>query len=73
MRRRDSADRVIAEVQEQVRHGIDVIIWAAIPCTPWCRWQTVNAAHSPEAAQRIAQARAESQGMMQQLIYVLNR
>ena len=34
--------KVLEEIKQQLRLGVDVIIWAALPCTAWSGWQRVT-------------------------------
>ena len=48
-----SLDENLEMVRDQIRAeseaGQYVLIWASLPCTPWCQWQYVNAAEAAKA------------------------
>ena len=73
MRRQDSAERVLKEVREQVTAGVDVVLWMALPCTAWSRWQQVNLQTGKHSAELIMAAREESKGMLQKACWVLRQ
>ena len=60
MRRQGSAERVLKEVREQVAEIVDVVLWMALPCTAWSRWQQVNMQTGKHSAELIMVARGES-------------
>ena len=42
LRTRTARDQVMAMVKQKRREGLLVIIFGAIPCTPWTRWTDMN-------------------------------
>ena len=68
-----NAMKVLEEIKQQLRVGVDVIIWAALPCAAWSGWQRVNAAAGGATTAAIEAARRESRVMLHQLQNVLQR
>ena len=55
---------VIDMLVEAYRSGFAVVIWAALPCTPWCTWQRINVHLSDEALRRVQLGRIKSMQMV---------
>ena len=73
MRRQDSAEHVLKEVRDLVAAGVNVVLWMALPCTAWSRWQQVNLQTGAHTAELINAAREESKGMLQKMCWALRQ
>ena len=73
MRLDSNAGKVLEEIKRQLRLGVDVIVWAALLCTAWSRWQRINAAAGGVTAAALEAARRESRIMLCQLQKVLRK
>ena len=71
MRLDSNAAKVLEEIKQRLRLGVDVIVWAALPCTAWSGWKRVNAAAGGVTAAAVEAARRESQVILRQLQTVL--
>ena len=60
-RTRASAQRVVKNVMEITVRGVNVLLWATIPCGPWRGWQKINMRLGTDAADRICLQRLESE------------
>ena len=63
----------MTHVRKLVRQGRNVLVWAALPCRPWCVWQKVNVSLGGETAKRICAERCESQQMLAVLAWTLQQ
>eukprot|EP00972_Heterocapsa_arctica_P006244 917055-Heterocapsa_arctica.AAC.1 len=55
-----ATEAVIQEVRRQLEGGNRVLLWASLPCAPWCTWQSVSSRLIVELHDRIEQQRAQS-------------
>ena len=72
-RTRHAAEDVVRRVEQALDKGERVLLWAALPCTPWSSWQHMNATLSVQTAERIELARQESLRMLRIFVDVVKR
>ena len=51
--------KVMKIARERERQGFKFLVWAALPCTAWCKWQ-VNEIRNPKNTAALENARAET-------------
>eukprot|EP00972_Heterocapsa_arctica_P045906 6774935-Heterocapsa_arctica.AAC.1 len=64
MRLDQQVEQVICDVRTLANQSIFVLVWASLPCTPWCLWQRINQVNE-RAARRLKESRRESELMME--------
>lgn len=74
---KDQIAEVIAAIKQEIKEGRRVLLWAAQPCTPWCRWQSVSCAEAEKRGKleefdsSLELARQQSRQLLQNLLHVI--
>jgi hypothetical protein len=63
--------QVSEEMREQMRNGKKILLWASLPCRPWCKWQQVNRKTSLILRQQNDKDRRQSRLMVQLFVKLL--
>ena len=58
-------------ITQALNAGQKVLVWAALPCSPWGPWQFVNLTRGQFTANRTRRARAESRRLLRELTVAL--
>eukprot|EP00972_Heterocapsa_arctica_P003629 541688-Heterocapsa_arctica.AAC.1 len=69
LRDRRCTSRLVWQIVDTWLNGFNIIIWAALPCIAWSRWQNVNVKTSPHLKEHIDEWPDESIKMIEEFTW----
>ena len=63
--------QVSEEIREQLQNGKKILLWASLPCRPWCKWQQASRRTSLILRQQNDKDRRQSRLMVQLFVKLL--
>eukprot|EP00972_Heterocapsa_arctica_P105157 15495673-Heterocapsa_arctica.AAC.1 len=73
LRDRRCTSRLVWQIVDMWLNGFNVIIWVALPCTAWSRWQSINIKTSPRVKEHIDDWQDESIKMVEEFTWTVER
>ena len=68
--------RVVDQIRRDLKSGLDVVLWASLPCTAWCTWHRIRMSKDELFRKSILNQRKDSLRMIdlfRQVLSVLKR
>eukprot|EP00972_Heterocapsa_arctica_P109434 16114434-Heterocapsa_arctica.AAC.1 len=73
LRDRACTTQLVRQIKDVWLRGFQILIWIALPCAAWSKWQVINVTTSPHVARHLDEWRAESIQMVKELVWTIER